>query len=194
MIIVLAGVDGAGKTTAGKLLTEQLAAAGYPAIFTANPSGRRSMTAWFDRTGLRLPMAVLDGIETGIRCVNVAISHLRARKNPGVVVMDRYLYCQLALRRVRRLRPGRFLPTLIKVLPTPDVVLYFEVDADVAYERVSSRAADTETLEHLGALAKAYRELDDFSSFVSIDANHSSERVVEDILQELGVCGLGLQA
>lgn len=108
--------------------------------------------------------------------------------------MDRYLYCQLALRRVRGLRPGWLLPTLLRFLPTPDVVFYFDVHADTAHARVSSRAADTETLEHLTMFDNAYRALQTFPSFIVIDASHSPGQVVDDILQELGVCGLGLQS
>ncbi|WP_026552737.1 AAA family ATPase [Arthrobacter sp. H20] len=193
MLIVLAGIDGAGKTTAGKLLTERLSAAAYPATFTMNQSGRRSMTAWSARHNIHPPVALLDALETTIRCVNVLISHIRAMTGSGVLIMDRHLHCQLALRQVRGLRAGWLLPELLRVLPTPDIVFYFEVDADIAHARVSSRAADSETFEHLGAFDQAYRELRDFPSFITIDASPSSEQVVDDMLQELGVCGLGLQ-
>ncbi|WP_196866604.1 dTMP kinase [Arthrobacter sp. CAN_A212] len=193
MIIVLTGVDGAGKTTAGKLLAERLSSAAYPAVFTTNRSGRRSITSWCNRWNIHPPGILLDAIETGIRCVNVVISHLRARSSSRLVIMDRYLYCQLALRRVQGISPGWLLPTLLKFLPAPDIVFYFAVHADTAHARVSSRAADTETLEHLDMFDNAYRALQAFPSFIVIDANRFPEQVVDDILQELGVCGLGLQ-
>ncbi|GAA1106474.1 dTMP kinase [Arthrobacter flavus] len=194
MIIALIGIDGAGKTTAGKLLAEQLRTAAYPATFTANPSGRRTLAAWSRRRELQPPVALLDAVETGIRCVNVLVSHLRARRSSGAVIMDRYLYCQLALRRVRGLREGWFLTLLLKALPTPDIVFYFDVDPEIAHARIDSRATDLETLEHLGAFDQAYRGLPQFPAFIVIDATQSTEQVVESVLRELGVCGLGLQA
>lgn len=194
MIIALIGIDGAGKTTAGKLLTEQLCAAAYPATFTTNQSGRRSMAAWSHRRNLHPPVALLDAMETGIRCVNVLISHLRARRSSGAVIMDRYLHCQLALRRVRGIREGWILALLLKVIPTPDIIFYFDVDPEIAHARIDSRATDRETLEHLGAFDRAYKDLPQFPSFIVIDANPCAEQVVESILRELGVCGLGLQA
>ncbi|GAA1348501.1 dTMP kinase [Arthrobacter roseus] len=193
MIIVLAGIDGAGKTTAGRLLAQRLAAAEYPATFTMNRSGRRSITAWCKRRNIHPPAVLLDAIETSIRCINVLVSHLRASADSGVVIMDRYLNCQLALRRVQGLSSGWLLPLLLKVLPAPDIVFYFDVPADIAYARITSRAADTETLEHLQAFDAAYRELKNFPSFVVIDASLTSEQLVEDMLQNLGVCGLGPQ-
>lgn len=193
MIIVLVGVDGAGKSTAGRLLAKRLAAAEYPATFTMNRSGRRSITAWCKRRNIHPPVVLLEEIETSIRCSNVLVSHLRAKVGSGVLIMDKYLYCQVALRRARGLRSGWLLPFLLKVLPAPDIVFYFDVPADIAYCRVRRRAADTETFEHLQAFDAAYRELKNFSSFDVIDASLPSEQLVEDMLQNLGVCGLGLQ-
>lgn len=193
MIIVLTGVDGAGKTTAGELLADRLSSAAYPAVITTNRSGRRSINAWCNSRGIHPPWILLDTIETGIRCANVIVSHLRAWNSSRVVIMDRYLYCQLALRRVRGLSPGWLMPTLLKLLPEPDLVFYFDVHADTAHGRISRRATDNETLEHLDMFDDAYRALEAFPSFIVIDANHSSEQIVDDILQELGVCGLGLQ-
>lgn len=185
LIIVLTGVDGAGKSTAGRLLAQRLVACGYPAILTRNPCGRSTMTAWRQRFGLQVPAGLLDAVETGIRCANVLVSHLRATCFSGIVIMDRYLYCQLALKGVRGRSPGRLLPWLLRRLPAPDIVFYFDVPAVVAHNRVISRATDAETLENLQALDQAYRELDDFRSFVRIDAGSSPEQIVADIWQEL---------
>ncbi|MEG9250081.1 dTMP kinase [Arthrobacter sp. Soc17.1.1.1] len=192
MIIVLTGIDGAGKTTAGQMLAQQLSAAEYPAVFTKNSSGRRSITAWCGRRKIKPPVRLLDTVETSIRCINVLISHLRARPGSRVVIMDRYLYCQAALRQARGLKSGWFLPFLSKALPTPDIVFYFDVPPDIAYSRIRRRAADTETLEHLHAFDEAYRELVEFPSFITIDASNPAGQLVEAMLQELGVCGLGL--
>ncbi|WP_043444502.1 thymidylate kinase [Arthrobacter sp. L77] len=193
MIIVLAGIDGAGKSTAGLLLAERLRAAARPAVFTMNRSGRRSITGWCDRRGIHPPLALLDAVETSIRCVNVLASHARAGPRAGVVVMDRYLYCQLALRHLRGLPAGRLLPFLLAVLPTPGLVVYFDVPADLAHARITRRAVDIETLEHLAGLDAAYRQLSVFPTFLVLDASRTPEQLVGDILQELGVSGVALR-
>lgn len=185
MVVVLAGIDGAGKSTAARLLAQRLAGSGRRATVAKNPCGRSKMTAWSSRLGLSVPAGLLDAAETSIRCANVLLSHLRARCFSGVVIMDRYLYCQLALKRVRGLGPGRFLPWLLRLLPAPDAVFYFAVPADLALSRIVKRGTDTEDLESLAAFDKGYRELDDFPSFVIIDAGQTSGQIVETVWQEL---------
>lgn len=138
-------------------------------------------------------MLVLETRETAIRCVNVLISRCRAKIGPGILIMDRRLYCQVALRPVRGLRSGWLLPFLSRMLPTADIVFYFAVPTDIAHARIASRATDAETLGHLQAFDAAYRELEDFPSFVVIDANLTSEQVVKDMLQELGLYGLAFK-
>lgn len=103
--------------------------------------------------------------------------------------MDRYLYCQQALKRVEGLGPGRAVPWLLRLLPAPDVVFYFGVPADTARSRVARRAADSESLEDLEAFDLGYKELEVFPSFVIIDATSPPERIVEDIWQQLALGG-----
>lgn len=189
-IVVLVGIDGAGKSTAAGLLAHRLVASGHPAIVTKNPCGRSRLNAWCRPLGLQIPARLLDAVETSIRCLNVLLSQLRARLFPGIVIMDRYLYCQQALKRVKGLGPGRALPWLLRLLPTPDVVFYFSLPADIARSRVARRAADSESLEDLKAFDHGYKELDAFPSFVIIDAGSPSDRIVEEIWQELALGGL----
>lgn len=193
MIIVLAGIDGAGKTTTGRLLTQRLNAAHYPATFAKNRSGRRSLYTCSARHNIRPPVMVFETIETAIRCVNVLISHCRATFGPRTVIMDRYLYCQVALRRARGLLSGWLLPFLSKILPTPDIIFYFAIPADLAHARIERRATDSEALGHLEAFDAAYREMENFPSFVVIDAALPSGRIVEEMLRELGLCEVVLQ-
>lgn len=183
--MVLSGIDGAGKTTAGRVLSQRLAAPGQPVVFALNSSGRRVMSRWSGGWKIHPSLSLLDAFETGIRSINVLISQLRARARSGMVIMDRYLYCQLALRRARGLPRGRYLPLLIRALSTPDIVFYFAIHPALAHARITSRAADNETLEHLEAFDEAYRQLAEFPSFVVINATQPTEQIVEDMLTEI---------
>jgi dTMP kinase len=136
------------------------------------------MTQWTERSGIHLNRRVADALETGIRTINVLVSHARARNFSGLVVMDRHLYCQLALRSVRGLPPGRLLRWLLRHLPAPDLVIHFDVSPEQALKRILLRGTDTETLEELRALGEAYRALPEFAGFVRIDAGGAQDEVL----------------
>jgi dTMP kinase len=143
-----------------------------------NHAGRRNMSQWSSRLGLRLGPRVADVLESWIRTANVLISHARARGFAGLVVMDRHLYCQLALRSVRRLPPGRLVPWLVRVLPQPDLVVHFEIDPEQAHERVVLRGTDSETLDDLRALRRGYGAIPQFPEFTRIDAGRAPTDVL----------------
>jgi dTMP kinase len=178
LLIVLTGIDGAGKTTAARAAVEAARLAGGKALLLRNHAGRRNMTQWSERSGIHLNRRVADALETGIRTVNVLVSHARARNFSGLVVMDRHLYCQLALRSVRGLPPGRLLRWLLRHLPAPDLVIHFDVSPEQALKRILLRGTDTETLEELRALGEAYRALPEFAGFVRIDAGGAQDEVL----------------
>ena len=152
--------------------------AGGRALLLRNHAGRRNMTQWSERSGIPLSPRLADALETVIRTVNVLVSHARASRFSGLVVMDRHLYCQLSLRRVRGLPRGRFLPWMLRRLPAPNAVIHFDIAPEQALDRILLRGTDTETLEELAALRDGYRSLPEFPGFVRIDAGRSEKDVL----------------
>ena len=152
--------------------------AGGSAMLLRNHAGRRNMSQWSARSGIPLSPHLADALETVIRTFNVVVSHARARRFTGLVVMDRHLYCQLALRSVRGLPRGRFLRWLLRRLPAPDLVIHFDIAPEQALERILLRGTDSETLEELTALSQGYRTLPEFPGFVRIDAGGAQDEVL----------------
>lgn len=177
MIIVLTGIDGSGKSTAASALVESARSQGQDALLLANHAGRRTMSGWSARTGIRLPHRLMDTVETSIRVLNVLLSHLQASRFDGLVVMDRHLHCQLALRDTKGLHRGWFLPWLLRVLPAPDVILHLDVRPATAYQRIKDRGIDEESLADLTALRSAYQRLPEYRNFTVLDANGSAHDV-----------------
>lgn len=170
MLIVLTGIDGSGKTTAAQAVAAAVRASGGKVLLLRNYAGRRRMSLWSARWGVRLHPRVADAVETLIRTANVLVSHARAYRHPGLVLMDRHLYCQLALRQARGLPRGRFLPFLLRKLPKPDLVIHLAIDPEEAHRRVMARGADTETVEELSLFQAAYQSLPEYAHFTEIDA------------------------
>lgn len=179
-VVVLVGIDGAGKTTAAHALA-RLFEPSTPTLVLANYSGRRTMAAWTGRFGVTLPPRVLDLAESVIRSVNVISNHLRSRTFEGVVIMDRHLHCQQALRAARGLRRGRFVATMTRLLPTADAVVFLDVSPEEAYRRVTARGTDAETLEDLRAYRDGYLGLPERASFHRIAADAPLLAVLDDL-------------
>ncbi|WP_258803685.1 thymidylate kinase [Pseudarthrobacter sp. NS4] len=170
MIIVLTGIDGSGKSTAAHALVSAVQAKGGKALLLNNHAGRRSMSVLQARWGVRLPERLADTVETTFRVWNVLVSHLQASRFNGLVVMDRHLYCQLALRGTNGIPRGRLLPWLLAVLPSPAAVIHLEIEPDEAHRRIVARGTDAETLEDLVAFRDAYSALPEYGSFIKVDA------------------------
>lgn len=180
MIIVFSGIDGAGKSSAARALAVQLGPS-MPVRVLGNYSGRRSITAGAKRLGIAIPPRLLDAVETLVRVVNVLTNHVKAARFDGVVLMDRHLHCQLALRAAHGVPRGVFLPWLISLLPTPDAILFFDVPIDQAHARVTARGADSENRGHLAAFRQGYLDLPEAAGSTPIDAGATAPEVLARI-------------
>jgi dTMP kinase len=186
LLIVLTGIDGSGKSTAAGALVSAARAEGQEALLLSNHAGRRSMSVLAARLGVQWPPRLADAIETAFRVVNVLVSHARARRFSGLVVMDRHLFCQLALRKVKGLPRGHLLPWLISALPAPDAVVQLDVEPELAHQRIVARGTDAETLADLVALRDAYRSLPEYPNFVELDADCPPAEVVARLARIVG--------
>ncbi|MET3719885.1 MULTISPECIES: hypothetical protein [unclassified Arthrobacter] len=106
---------------------------------------------------------------------------VRASRFGGLVVMDRHLYCQLALRTAKGLPRGRLLPRLLSRLAAPDAVVHLDVEPAVAHRRIMAPGTDTETLADLVSLQNAYRSLPEYRSFLKLDAGQPPADVVDSL-------------
>lgn len=180
LTVVLVGIDGSGKTTAAHALSTLLEPS-TPTLVLANYSGRRTMTAWSERLGIAIPARGLDLAESVIRSANVITNHFRARTFDGIVIMDRHLHCQQALRTARRLGRGRFIAAMTRLLPAADAVIFLDVNPEEAHRRILARGTDTETLEDLRAYRAGYLELPEYGDFYQITANAPLLAVLDEL-------------
>ncbi|MET4096332.1 thymidylate kinase [Arthrobacter sp. UYCu712] len=181
MLIVLTGIDGSGKTTAAQATVAAAQRDGKDALLLSNYAGRRRMSLLSARFGVQLHPRLADAAETVLRTANVLISHARAYRHPGLVIMDRHLHCQLALRQARGLPRGRFLPSLLRHLPQPDLVVHLVVDPEQAHERVMARGTDSETIEELEALSTGYESSPEYAHFTELPASGTPAEVLSGL-------------
>lgn len=186
--IALAGIDGAGKSSAAKALASRLRDRGMTVEVTGVYGGRKNMDNLARRFGTTasriLGIRGMDFAETLVRAARMAHA-TRLMRRGGLLILDRSFHCQQALRRARRL-PGPGLAGLLELLfPGPDAVVFFEIDPQTAFARIRARGTDVESLEDLAALDAGYRQLETFGDFITIDAAQSPDRVADQLEQEV---------
>jgi dTMP kinase len=179
-VIVLAGVDGSGKTTHARWLAEWLTASGTPATYFENGGGRPLFDAIAHRLGRADGRALFGrrgylALEVSLRGIAITRALALATVRRRVAVMDRYAYCQLAIMGARGDGGERLVRTLYAVFPRPDVVFYLALPAEEAARRVKARGYDEEDPAYLSAADAAYRSLPEFPAFTVIDAAGSSD-------------------
>ncbi|WP_309244278.1 dTMP kinase [Micromonospora parastrephiae] len=189
--VALIGIDGSGKTTQAHRLADALTAAGRPATYRRNASGRR----WLGRVANRLGrpdaqrLVGRDGVlavESVLRWLAIAIALISCLLTGRTAVMDRYSACQYAsIRAHGGHRWERLARAGYRLFPTPQVTFLLAVDPAEAYRRIEERGTDHETISWLTAADTAYRTLPEYPSFVLVDAGRPAEEVTEQIQAHL---------
>ncbi|MGC4854565.1 dTMP kinase [Micromonospora sp. DT4] len=189
--VALIGIDGSGKTTQAHRLADALTAAGRPATYRRNASGRRWLGRLAHRLGLPDAQRLVgrDGVlavESVLRWLAIAAALLSCLLTGRTAVMDRYSACQYAsIRAHGGHRWERLARAGYRLFPTPQVTFLLTVDPAEAYRRIEERGTDHESMGWLTAADTAYRTLPEYPSFVLVDAGRSAEEVTEQIQAHL---------
>ena len=184
MLINLEGIDGCGKSTQSQFLLDMFKENNQETILLKEPTnGKYGKKLWEMLSGeisatteQILEMFVMDRKE-----------HVEQKIRPAfdegkIVVMDRYYYSTMAYQSaagidVHRIRKDN------EFAPKPDIVLIFDLPADLAMKRVRGHSvADVfEKEEHLEKVRKAYLNLEDDPLVHIIDATKTPEEIFEEV-------------
>ena len=184
MLINLEGIDGCGKSTQSKFLMEKFEENNEKAIILKEPtSGKYGKKLWEMLSGKReatteqiLNLFVMDRKEHVDDKINPAL------KEGKIVLMDRYYYSTMAYQAaagidVNRIRKDN------EFAPKPDIVLIFDLPADLAMKRVKGHSvADVfEKEEHLEKVRAAYLNLRDDPLVRIIDSTRTPEEIFDEV-------------
>ena len=184
MLINLEGIDGCGKSTQSKFLMEKFEENNEKAIILKEPtSGKYGKKLWEMLSGKReatteqiLDLFVMDRKEHVDDKINPAL------KEGKIVLMDRYYYSTMAYQAaagidVNRIRKDN------EFAPKPDIVLIFDLPADLAMKRVKGHSvADVfEKEEHLEKVRAAYLNLRDDPLVRIIDSTRTPEEIFDEV-------------
>jgi dTMP kinase len=137
-LIVVEGVDRSGRSTQIERLTEWLDRRGVDVVRTdwsTSPHISKAIHKAKEEGTLRpITFSLFYAADFADRVANVIVPALERGE---VVVADRYVYTAFA-RDIARGADRRWLTTLYRYAPQPDVVIYLRVPPDVTQQRVPS--------------------------------------------------------
>lgn len=188
-LIVIEGMDGTGTTTQAKLLVAHLGSLGLKVINSAEPTTsaigqeiRRLLAQPIDKEpDLLTSLALCFAADRMQHVHNVITPGL---KNSDYIVLDRYVLSSMVYQGLHL--PTTFVKEINRFATKPDLVIILDLEASLAYERLSQRVSVKdfyETEAFLEKLRSRYLHFakDDPSTTVLVDANGSVDQVFSHI-------------
>jgi len=181
LLIVVEGIDGAGKTTHARRLVRWLRKKGVEAHYTFEPTRGAIGKILED-------MASKRRVDVRVEALLFAadrIDHLNRIIKPlletgYVIVSDRYVHSSIAYQSVT-VGDQRWVEELNKFAEKPDLVILLDVDPEIGLRRIKGRRARFERIEILKRVREKYLELAEREGFKVVDANREVEEVFEDV-------------
>lgn len=185
--IVFEGIDGSGKTTQARLLTQNLTHSGNQVVLTAEPSdGPQGLL-------LRSLKTRLEPEEEARLFAEDRRHHVEHVINPAVeagqvVICDRYVYSSVAYQGALGIDPEQIISWNRPFLVAPDVIFLLQVPVDLALGRIGvgrfEGMSPFEGREILEAVDAVYQRLVD-PLIQRVDGRGEVEVVHESIIQIL---------
>lgn len=156
-LIVIEGIDGAGKSTLQRGLAEHLRAQGRTVLCTKEPTdgplGRRIRE--LARTGRHGVTAEEEAdLFHEDRRIHVQEIVRPALARGEVVIQDRSFYSTVAYQGERGLDPEQLWARSLQIAPRPDVLLVVDLPAEVALERIRRSRTGADDFEGLESLRR----------------------------------------
>ena len=192
--IVIEGLDGSGKTTQIRMLSERLRSMGRPVAETAEPTTgavggliRDALSGFTKRTGAEIAaLFMADRVAHNVNPVNGIEKMLSEGKD---VICDRYYYSSLAYQGTVTDPEWVFhINVDCPEIRKPDLCVFLDLDDEECIRRMERGRAFREIYENenaLIAIRKRYydifRRLEGRDNIVIVDAARAPETVAEDV-------------
>ena len=187
-LIVIEGIDGAGKSTQAKSLFRKLRAKGFPAVYFREPSrGKwgRELKQMARRAGSLTPEQELE-LFLKDRRENVERNLRPALAAGKIIVLDRYYFSTIAYQGAKGLDGDRIRRLNERFAPKPDLVFILDLKAGEGLARISGRKTKDVLFERESYLVKVRRIFRSFrgARFVHIDARRNKRDIARQIYEK----------
>lgn len=197
ILISLEGPDGAGKTTVLQRILPELEKSSYKILSTREPGGVR-VAEEIRNIILSTENTEIDSKTELMLFAAARRLHMQTKMLPALVagemvIVDRFIDSSVAYQGYGRelgVEPVNWLNEFATDGLKPDLTLYFDIDTDVALERIMKNRADEvnrldlERAEMHRKVRQGYLEIvkQEPERFVTIDASQELDKVVADTL------------
>jgi len=187
ILVTIEGIDGVGKTTQVKMLTEYLRAKGIEVVQLREPTNG----LW----GSKIKNLTKHGrnITPEEEChwfIEDRKEDVKTNINPAltggkIVIMDRYYYSTMAYQGALGLDPGNIKKENEKFAPKPDLVIILDVPVEVALSRIRDIRKDDlnyfETFEYQRKVRALFLSMGKFDNVQILDGNKEIKEVQQNI-------------
>ncbi|HCS47594.1 MAG TPA: dTMP kinase [Candidatus Aminicenantes bacterium] len=184
-LIVLEGIDGAGKSTQARRLLRRLKALGYEAVSFREPTRgkwgraikRMAKTAGSLTPEEELKLFVKDRQENVRRNIRPALSGKK------LVILDRYYFSTIAYQGAKGIDPDHIRRLNERFAVKPDLVFILDIEAGRGLGRIKNRKRKDLLFERERYLARVRRIFRSFRGrkFIHLDARRPPEELSEEI-------------
>jgi dTMP kinase len=194
-LIVIEGIDGAGKSTQAETLMNRLRERGFDAVYFREPSGSR----WgreIKRKALS-PDSITPEEELELfqkdRKENVEKNLKPALERNKIVVLDRYYFSTIAYQGAKGIDEERIKRMNEELAVEPDLVFILDIDPREGLDRIKNRKKKDRLFERADYLARVRQIFRGFKGkkFIHIDARMPKEaisaRIEKTVLRLIGV-------
>lgn len=191
LLVAICGIDGAGKTTLAQHVVQSLnvdttngQCAAYHKLITPD-SGMMKFYRYLQDVDDHFDGSRQNYAFTFER-VRAALDNFPTlRRAHPVVIVDRYLHCDLAFSTARR-RDNRVIRHALAIAPSPDIGIVIDVPVDVAMERIKARGSvshDQENRALLRRARRAYLVIAEEFGFRVLDGHSSVECLGKELIR-----------
>ena len=154
-LIVIEGIDGSGKSTCAKNLTENLISINIKTIYTFEPT--------HSHYGAKLREGMLsedlDAEEELLLFVKDRKEHIEYMIKPALeegyfIILDRYFYSSIAYQGAKGIDINRIINMHKDFIIKPDIVFIFHLPIDIALNRIISKRGIADRFENETYLKK----------------------------------------
>ena len=194
LFIALEGIDGSGKSTQTKLLTEKLTAQGHKVYSTFEPTDNQigKLIRNILKGNAKADHRIIAGLFVADRLdhlLNEEYGIVKKLEDGFTVITDRYCFSSYAYQGTHMNMDWVIQANAMSAeILRPDINIFIDVSPEISMQRLHANRDNIELFETLDSLQKvrakymeAFEKLKNVEHVVSVNGNRSVEEIASDI-------------